>query len=121
MCLLVILMCMYDLKISLIHDAKRHKIPIISEIEFASRYTKAKIIGITGSNGKTTTTSLTYHILKTGGWNVAVGGNIGKSFARILAEEPEHAIYVLELSSFQLDGIHTFRPYRRSPIAAIST
>ena len=98
-------------KISLIHDAQRHKIPIISEIEFASRYTKGKIIGITGSNGKTTTTSLTYHILKTGGLNVGVSGNIGKSFARILAEEPEHDIYVLELSSFQLDNIHTFRPY----------
>jgi UDP-N-acetylmuramoylalanine--D-glutamate ligase len=98
-------------KISLIHDAKRHKIPIISEIEFASRFTKARIIGITGSNGKTTTTSLTHHILKTGGWDVAVGGNIGRSFARILAEEPEHEMYVLELSSFQLDNIQTFRPY----------
>lgn len=98
-------------KISLIHDAQRHKIPIISEIEFASRYTDAKIIGITGSNGKTTTTSLTYHIMKTGGLNVGVGGNIGKSFARLLAEEAAHDFYVLELSSFQLDNIHTFRPF----------
>ncbi len=98
-------------KISLINDAKRHHIPIISEIEFASRFTKAKIIGITGSNGKTTTTSLTYHIFKTGGFDVGVGGNIGKSFARLLAEEPERELYVLELSSFQLDGITSFRPY----------
>ena len=98
-------------KIALIHNAQRHKIPIISEIEFASRFTKARIIGITGSNGKTTTTSLVYHIFKTGGLDVAVGGNIGKSFARLLAEEPEHDFYVLELSSFQLDGIHAFRPY----------
>ena len=98
-------------KISLIHDIQRHKIPIISEIEFASRFTDAKIIGITGSNGKTTTTGLTYHIFKTGGLDVAVGGNIGRSFARLLAEEPEHDFYVLELSSFQLDGIHTFRPF----------
>ena len=98
-------------KIALIHNAQRHKIPIISEIEFASRFTKARIIGITGSNGKTTTTSLVYHIFKTGGLDVAVGGNIGRSFARLLAEEPEHDFYVLELSSFQLDGIHSFRPY----------
>ncbi len=98
-------------KIALIHTIQRHKIPIISEIEFASRFTKARIIGITGSNGKTTTTSLVYHIFKTGGLDVAVGGNIGRSFARILAEEREHDFYVLELSSFQLDGIHTFRPY----------
>ena len=98
-------------KIALIHTIQRHKIPIISEIEFASRFTKSRIIGITGSNGKTTTTSLVYHIFKTGGLDVAVGGNIGKSFARLLAEEPEHDFYVLELSSFQLDGIHTFRPY----------
>ncbi len=98
-------------KIALIHNIQRHKIPIISEIEFASRFTKSRIIGITGSNGKTTTTSLVYHIFKTGGLDVAVGGNIGKSFARLLAEEPEHDFYILELSSFQLDGIHTFRPY----------
>ncbi len=98
-------------KIALIHNAQRHKIPIISEIEFASRFTNARIIGITGSNGKTTTTSLVYHIFKTGGLDVAVGGNIGRSFARLLAEEPEHDFYVLELSSFQLDGIHAFRPY----------
>jgi UDP-N-acetylmuramoylalanine--D-glutamate ligase len=86
----------------------------ISEIEFAYKYRAqvvekaVKIVGITGSNGKTTTTNLTYHLLKNAGFDVAVGGNIGKSFARLLVEEPTHDIYVLELSSFQLDGIDTF-------------
>jgi UDP-N-acetylmuramoylalanine--D-glutamate ligase len=99
-------------KVELIKAAKAKKIPVVSEIEFAYQYIKdAKIIAITGSNGKTTTTSLTYHILKTAGIDVAVGGNIGKSFARLLAEEAEHELYVLELSSFQLDGIVTFRPF----------
>lgn len=97
-------------KVALIQEAHRRGIPVISEIEFAARYTKAKVVGITGSNGKTTTTSLVYHLLKIGGLDVAVGGNIGKSFARLLVEEPEHAVYVLELSSFQLDGIMDFRP-----------
>jgi UDP-N-acetylmuramoylalanine--D-glutamate ligase len=82
----------------------------ISEIEFASKYTQAKIVGITGSNGKTTTTSLVYEILKNGGLNVGLGGNIGKSFARQVAEE-SYDFYVLELSSFQLDDIETFRPH----------
>jgi UDP-N-acetylmuramoylalanine--D-glutamate ligase len=98
-------------KIPLIQAVLKKNIPVISEIEFASQYTDAYIIAITGSNGKTTTTSLTYHILKTGGKDVAVGGNIGKSFARLLAEEPEHDYYVLELSSFQLDDIVHFRPF----------
>jgi UDP-N-acetylmuramoylalanine--D-glutamate ligase len=99
-------------KAPLIKAAKAKGIPVIGEIEFAYRYIDgAKIIAITGSNGKTTTTSLTYHILKTGGLDVAVGGNIGKSFARLLAEEKPHYIYVLELSSFQLDDIKTFQPY----------
>jgi UDP-N-acetylmuramoylalanine--D-glutamate ligase len=84
-------------------------IPVISEIEFAAPFTKAKIIGITGSNGKTTTTSLAYHLLKTGGLNVGLGGNIGKSFAWQVAED-KFEYYVLELSSFQLDGITSFRP-----------
>lgn len=83
-------------------------IPVISEIEFAGRYTDAKIICVTGSNGKTTTASLIYHILKSAGLNVALGGNIGKSFARLVAEEP-HDYYVLELSSFQLEGMHDFK------------
>jgi UDP-N-acetylmuramoylalanine--D-glutamate ligase len=84
-------------------------VPVISEIEFASWYTNAHIIAITGSNGKTTTTLLTGHILRSAGLDVAVGGNVGKSFARILAES-DHTHFVLEISSFQLDGIHTFRP-----------
>jgi UDP-N-acetylmuramoylalanine--D-glutamate ligase len=99
-------------KAPLIKEAKAKGIPIIGEIEFAYRFLDgSKIIAITGSNGKTTTTSLTYHILKTGGLDVAVGGNIGKSFARLLAEEKSYYIYVLELSSFQLDDIKTFQPY----------
>lgn len=84
-------------------------IPVISEIEFAAPFTKAKTIGITGSNGKTTTTSLTYHLLKRGGLNVGLGGNIGKSFAWQVAED-KFDCYVLELSSFQLDGIVNYRP-----------
>lgn len=84
-------------------------IPVISEIEFASDFSKAKTIGITGSNGKTTTTMLTYHLLKEGGLNVGLGGNIGKSYAWQVAEE-NYEFYVLELSSFQLDGIINYRP-----------
>jgi UDP-N-acetylmuramoylalanine--D-glutamate ligase len=83
-------------------------IPVISEIEFASRYTNAKIIAITGSNGKTTTTMLTYHILKKGGLNVGMAGNVGDSFALQVANE-NYDYYVLELSSFQLDGIKEFK------------
>jgi UDP-N-acetylmuramoylalanine--D-glutamate ligase len=82
----------------------------ISEIEFACRYTDAKIAGITGTNGKTTTTSLVYEVLKNGGLNVGLGGNIGKSFARQVAEE-NFDVYVLELSSFQLDDIVDFKPH----------
>lgn len=84
-------------------------IPVISEIEFASEHTKAKTIGITGSNGKTTTTMLTYHLLKSAGLNVGLGGNIGKSFAWQVAED-KFDVYVLELSSFQLDGIIGYKP-----------
>ena len=83
---------------------------IISEIEFAATYTNAVIIGITGSNGKTTTTMLTYHLLKNAGFNVGLGGNIGKSFAEQVANE-NFDFYVLELSSFQLDGIINFKPH----------
>ena len=83
-------------------------IHVISEIEFAGRYTNARMICITGSNGKTTTTSLIYHILKSAGLNVGLGGNIGKSFARQVAEE-HYDYYVLELSSFQLEGVYDFR------------
>ena len=82
-------------------------IPVISEIEFAGQFTNATIVGITGSNGKTTTTLLTHHILKNAGLNVGMGGNIGKSFAQLVAEESSEN-YVLELSSFQLDGVENF-------------
>jgi len=84
-------------------------IPVISEIEFAAPFTTATTIGITGSNGKTTTTLLTYHLLKQGGLNVGLAGNIGKSFAWQVAEN-KHDCYVLELSSFQLDGIIKYKP-----------
>ncbi len=84
------------------------QIPVLSEIEFACRYTNAKMICITGTNGKTTTTLLTHHILKKAGLNVGLAGNVGKSFAMQVAEENfDH--YVLELSSFQLDNMYTFR------------
>jgi UDP-N-acetylmuramoylalanine--D-glutamate ligase len=85
-------------------------IPVISEIEFAVQFTDATTIGITGSNGKTTTTLLTYHLLKEAGLNVGLAGNIGKSFAWQVAEN-KHDIYVLELSSFQLDGIINYKPH----------
>ena len=83
-------------------------INIISEIEFAGRYDSAKKVCITGSNGKTTTTSLIYHLLKEAGLNVGLGGNIGKSYAYQVATE-QHDIYVLELSSFQLDNVYDFK------------
>ena len=83
-------------------------IDIISEIEFAGRYDSARKICITGSNGKTTTTSLIYHLLKEAGLNVGLGGNIGKSYAYQVATE-SHDIYVLELSSFQLDNVYDFK------------
>jgi UDP-N-acetylmuramoylalanine--D-glutamate ligase len=82
-------------------------IPVISEIEFAGRYTRAKKICITGSNGKTTTTLLTYHMLKKAGYHVGLAGNVGKSFALQVARE-NFDYYVLELSSFQLDGMYDF-------------
>ena len=85
-------------------------IPVISEIEFAVQFTDATTVGITGSNGKTTTTLLTYHVLKQAGLNVGLAGNIGKSFAWQVAEN-KHDIYVLELSSFQLDGIINYKPH----------
>ena len=86
------------------------EIPVISEIEFAAPFTKAVTIGITGSNGKTTTTMLTYHLLKSAGLNVGLAGNIGKSFAEQVAKD-KYDSYVLELSSFQLDGIINYKPH----------
>ena len=90
---------------------KLHKaaISVVSEIEFAATFTNANIIGITGSNGKTTTTMMVYHILKQAGLDVAMGGNIGESFAKQVLNDTSN--YVLELSSFQLDGIQSFRPH----------
>lgn len=85
------------------------RIPVISEIEFAWRYTDAKTVAITGTNGKTTTTSLTYHILKNAGLSVGVAGNIGDSYAKHVAENNVEN-YVLEVSSFQLDGVKKFCP-----------
>ena len=97
-------------KADLIKKIKEKGIRLSSEIEFASEFTDAKIIAITGSNGKTTTTSLIYHILKNTGFNVGLGGNIGKSFAKQVAEE-QYDYFVLEISSFQLDDIQNFCPY----------
>jgi len=88
--------------IDLITNIKKKKISIISEIEFAARFTKAKLIGITGTNGKTTTSSLAYHIFKEAGLDVCLAGNIGKSFALALSER-DYKYFILELSSFQLD------------------
>ena len=91
--------------IKLLHEKG---IPVISELEFGFRYSRAKHICITGSNGKTTTTLLTYHILKEAGLNVGLAGNIGQSYARQVAEQ-DFDYYVLEVSSFQLDGMYDFR------------
>lgn len=97
-------------KSGIVKKIKEKNIHIVSEIEFAASFTKAKTIGITGSNGKTTTTMLTYHLLKSAGLNVGLGGNIGKSFAWQVAED-KYDYYVLELSSFQLDGIFDYKPH----------
>lgn len=96
-------------RIPLIQELVSKGLPVISEIEYAARYHQSKVMGITGSNGKTTTTRLAFHLLQTAGFDVEMGGNVGKSFARCLTER-HRAHYVLELSSFQLDGIVDFRP-----------
>ena len=97
-------------KVAIIKELHQRKIPVISEIEFASKYTNATIVGITGSNGKTTTTLLTGHILKKAELDVCVAGNVGDSFAMEVAKK-DHQHFVLELSSFQLDGIVDFAPH----------
>ena len=97
-------------KSPIVKKLKEKGIPVISEIEFAAPFTDVETIGITGSNGKTTTTMLTHHILKQGGLNMGLAGNIGKSFAWQVAENKSEG-YVLELSSFQLDGITKYRPH----------
>ncbi|NVN19756.1 UDP-N-acetylmuramoyl-L-alanine--D-glutamate ligase [Muricauda sp. HICW] len=97
-------------KVSLVKALVEKGVSVISEIEFASKYTDATLIGITGSNGKTTTTMLTNHLLVDGGLNVGMAGNIGDSYAKMVAEQDfDH--YVLEISSFQLDGIVDFKPH----------
>lgn len=92
----------------MVQKLKAKGTPIISEIEFAGRYTQSKMICITGSNGKTTTTSLIYHIFKEAGYDAGLAGNIGNSLALQVAEEP-HEYYIIELSSFQLDNMYDFR------------
>ena len=95
-------------KTDLIRALRNKQVKIISEIEFAGYYTRGKSICVTGSNGKTTTTMLTHHILKKAGWDVGLAGNVGKSFAKQVAEG-DHDWYVLELSSFQLDDMFEFK------------
>lgn len=96
-------------KSDIVRKVKDAQIPVIDEIEFAFRHTNGKIIAITGTNGKTTTTLLTYHLMKNAGFTVALAGNVGFSMARQLAEQ-SHDWYVVEVSSFQLDGTKTFQP-----------
>lgn len=94
--------------VAMIQKIKAKGIPVISEIEFAGRYTNAKMICVTGSNGKTTTATLIHHILHKAGYNVALGGNVGHSFAKLVSEN-KYEYFVLELSSFQLDDMFSFR------------
>lgn len=96
-------------KVAIVQKIKQNNIPIVSEIEFAYAFCQAKIIAITGSNGKTTTTSLIHHLFKADDFNVGLGGNIGFSFARQVAND-NYDLYILEVSSFQLDDIEVFRP-----------
>ncbi|MBF8963056.1 UDP-N-acetylmuramoyl-L-alanine--D-glutamate ligase [Pontibacter sp. FD36] len=97
-------------KAAIIQEAIKKEIPVISEIEFAGRYTDAKFICITGTNGKTTTTLLTYHLLKSAGINVGLAGNIGESLAEKVIDN-KHEYYVVELSSFQLDNMYQFKAH----------
>ena len=96
--------------VKLVQVCRENGIPVISEIEFAYRFCRGKIIAITGSNGKTTTTLLTAHIMKNAGLDIGVAGNIGDSFAGQLAKR-DHDYWVLEVSSFQLDGVAQFKPH----------
>jgi UDP-N-acetylmuramoylalanine--D-glutamate ligase len=97
-------------KAEIVKAVRAKGIDVIDEIEFASRYLNGKIIAITGTNGKTTTTLLTYHLMKAAGFQVALAGNVGESLARKVAKE-QHDWYVIEISSFQLDGTMRFRPH----------
>ena len=94
-------------QVEIVRMVREQSIPVISEIEFAYPFCEGQILAITGSNGKTTTTNLCYHLLASAGKKVTKAGNVGTSFARVLLENPT-SIYVLELSSFQLDGIVDF-------------
>lgn len=94
--------------VAIVQELHRRNIPVISEIEFAARYTDAKLIAITGSNGKTTTTLLIYHLLREAGLSVGLAGNVGTSFAAQVIDSPKD-YYVLEISSFQLDNMNDFR------------
>lgn len=96
--------------VSVVVAIEKAQIPIVSEIEFASKYTNATLIGITGSNGKTTTAMLTHHLLTEGGIDAGLAGNIGNSFAKAVIED-QHEVYVLEISSFQLEHIQKFHPH----------
>ena len=98
------------LTIGLVDQIRERNIELISEIEFASRFSQSRIIAITGTNGKTTTTLLTHHLMKEAGKKVALGGNIGRSFARLLVEDGDSDFTVLEVSSFQLDTCRYFKP-----------
>ena len=97
-------------KAAVVQFFRKKGTPVISEIEFAARYTQAVIVGITGTNGKTTTTRLAHHLIHTAGFNVGIAGNVGNSFAREVVED-RYDYYVLEISSFQLDDILAFRPH----------
>ncbi len=96
--------------IPVVQQAIIRGISVVDELEFASRYSKGKVIAITGTNGKTTTTLLTYHLLKEAGWDVGLAGNVGKSWAGQLLEG-DHAWWVLEISSFQIDGLVSLKPH----------
>ena len=96
-------------QVSIVKALVEQGVSMVSEIEFAAQFTDANIIGVTGSNGKTTTTMMTHHILQQAKMNAEMGGNIGDSFAGLIHKNPDH--FVLELSSFQLDGIKQFRPH----------
>lgn len=97
-------------KYEVMQKVRQRNIPVVGEIEFAWRYCEGKVVAITGSNGKSTCTTLTYHLFKKAGLDVALGGNIGISFAELVATQ-KHAYYVLEISNFQLDDAVTFKPW----------
>ncbi|MDE6447645.1 MAG: UDP-N-acetylmuramoyl-L-alanine--D-glutamate ligase, partial [Muribaculaceae bacterium] len=96
--------------VPLVRELMEKATPVVSEIEFAGYFTDAKMVCITGSNGKTTTTLLTYHILREAGLDVGLAGNVGQSLARQVAEDP-HDYYVIELSSFQLENMYEFKAH----------